>query len=177
MDRLTYWLRCHRLRFMVSETICCPHCGKAEAVVRHGYNRGSTARCCCKQCDKTFTPKPNPRTVTPEKWQAILDAGCGLLCRAIPVRRWPSSSGIASGTRSKNFGPDCPTPGGAVLCTPTATGHTLRSFGRGSTALAKSSTAGQPRLRGSTTVCAIATIEWYVAARRGRATWACCKSV
>ena len=59
---------------MVSETICCPHCGKAEAVVRHGYNRGGTARCCCKQCDKTFTPKPNPRTVTPEKRQAILDA-------------------------------------------------------------------------------------------------------
>ena len=59
---------------MVSETICCPHCSKAEAVVRHGYNRGGTARCRCKQCNKTFTPKPNPRTVTPQKEQSIRDA-------------------------------------------------------------------------------------------------------
>ena len=62
------------LSFMVSETICCPHCGQGEPVVRHGYNRGGTARCCCKQCHKTFTPKPNPRTVTPEKEQGIWDA-------------------------------------------------------------------------------------------------------
>ena len=62
------------LSVMVTETTCCPHCGKAEAVVRYGYNRGGTARCRCNDCNKTFTPKPNPRTVTPEKRQAILDA-------------------------------------------------------------------------------------------------------
>ncbi len=62
------------LSVMVTETTCCPHCGKAEPVVRYGYNRGGTARCRCNDCDRTFTPKPNPRTVTPEKQQRIRDA-------------------------------------------------------------------------------------------------------
>ncbi len=62
------------LSVMVTETTCCPHCGKAEPVVRYGYNRGGTARCRCNDCGKTFTPKPNPRTVTPEKKQSIRDA-------------------------------------------------------------------------------------------------------
>ena len=61
---------------MVTETTCCPHCGKAESVVRYGYNRGGTARCRCNECHKTFTPQPNPRTVTPEKEQSIRDALC-----------------------------------------------------------------------------------------------------
>jgi transposase-like protein len=59
---------------MVTETTCCPRCGKAEPVVRYGYNRGGTARCRCNDCHKTFTPKPNLRNVTPQKEQRIRDA-------------------------------------------------------------------------------------------------------
>jgi transposase-like protein len=62
---------------MVSETIvyACPACGLTEPVIRHGTNRGGTMRLRCKACLKTFTPKPNPRRVTPEMeeriWQAL----------------------------------------------------------------------------------------------------------
>ena len=54
------------------ETVCCPHCGEAEPVVRYGYNRGGTAKCRCKDCRKIFTPKPNPRVTTPETEERIL---------------------------------------------------------------------------------------------------------
>jgi len=33
-----------------------------------------SARCRCKDCKKTFTPRPNSRAVTPEKEQRILAA-------------------------------------------------------------------------------------------------------
>jgi transposase-like protein len=55
-------------------SISCPHCGKPDAVVKHGTNRGGTARCRCLTCSKTFTPAPNPRQVTAETEQAILGA-------------------------------------------------------------------------------------------------------
>ena len=54
--------------------IVCPHCEQAEPVVRHGTNRGGTARCRCKACDKTFTPHPNSRKTTPETEARILRA-------------------------------------------------------------------------------------------------------
>jgi len=57
-----------------TEVVRCPHCFESDPVVRFGYNRGGTARCQCKTCNKTFTPKPNPRVVTPEKAQSIVDA-------------------------------------------------------------------------------------------------------
>ena len=59
---------------MVSESTSCPYCRQTEPVVKFGYNRSGTARCRCNECSKTFTPKPNPRLVTPEKEQRILDA-------------------------------------------------------------------------------------------------------
>ena len=93
------------LRFMVSETICCPHCGQAEAVVRHGYNRGGTARCRCKQCDKTFTPKPNPRIVTPEKQQAILNALSERLSMDAIARLLHVSKTTIDNTLKKNAAP------------------------------------------------------------------------
>jgi len=59
---------------MVAHVIACPHCHKAEPVIRHGTNRGGTARCRCKECDKTFTPVPNPRKTSPEREAQVLAA-------------------------------------------------------------------------------------------------------
>ncbi|MDX1932461.1 MAG: helix-turn-helix domain-containing protein [Capsulimonadales bacterium] len=54
--------------------ILCPVCNKPDTVVKHGTNRGGTARLRCKACRKTFTPNPNPRQLSPEKEQHILNA-------------------------------------------------------------------------------------------------------
>ena len=89
---------------MISETICCPHCGQGEPVVRHGYNRGGTARCCCKQCHKTFTPKPNPRTVTPEKEQSIRDALSELLSMDAIEMAQPSEMDELCISKRRNLG-------------------------------------------------------------------------
>jgi transposase-like protein len=59
---------------MVAPTIVCPHCHQAEPVVRHGTNRGGTARCRCKDCNKTFTLNPKVRKTTPETEEKILRA-------------------------------------------------------------------------------------------------------
>ena len=59
---------------MVAHVITCPLCQQAEPVVRHGTNRGGTARCRCKDCNKTFTPKPNTRRTTPETEHKIVRA-------------------------------------------------------------------------------------------------------
>jgi transposase-like protein len=59
---------------MVAHVIACPHCHQAESVIRHGTNRGGTARCRCKDCNKTFTPAPNPRRTSPERQEQVLRA-------------------------------------------------------------------------------------------------------
>ena len=59
---------------MVTHAIHCPHCQKPDAVVRHGTNRGGTARCRCKDCHKTFTPVPNPRQTSPGTKEAVEQA-------------------------------------------------------------------------------------------------------
>jgi transposase-like protein len=56
---------------MIVHAITCPFCRRPEAVVKHGTNRGGTARCRCKDCNKTFTPQPNPRRLDPKIKQAI----------------------------------------------------------------------------------------------------------
>ena len=57
---------------MVAQVIICPFCQQTEPVARHGTNRGGTARCRCKDCNKTFTPKPNTRKTTPETEHKIV---------------------------------------------------------------------------------------------------------
>ena len=59
---------------MILHAILCPHCLRPNAVVRHGTNRGGTARCRCKDCNKTFTPQPNTRKTTPETEEKIVRA-------------------------------------------------------------------------------------------------------
>ena len=59
---------------MVTQVISCPYCQKAEPVARHGKNRRGSTRYRCKDCKRTFTLEPNPRLLTPEKEQRILDA-------------------------------------------------------------------------------------------------------
>ena len=46
---------------MIIHVTLCRYCQKPEAVVKHGTNRGGTARCRCKNCQRTFTPEPNSR--------------------------------------------------------------------------------------------------------------------
>ncbi len=56
---------------MVADLTACPHCHQAEPVIRFGTNQSGSGRCRCKDCNKTFTPKPNSRKTTPEKEQQI----------------------------------------------------------------------------------------------------------
>jgi transposase-like protein len=56
---------------MITHAIVCPHCQRPEAVVKHGTNRGGTARCRCKDCHKTFTPRPNPRQTSQATREAV----------------------------------------------------------------------------------------------------------
>ena len=51
--------------------LSCPHCHGAKNVIRFGFNRSGTARCLCQDCQKTFTPSPRNRALTPEKQAAI----------------------------------------------------------------------------------------------------------
>lgn len=67
----------------------CLHCG-AEGVQRFGQNRGGTVRWRCTSCWKTFTPKPNTRTISPLKVDIIKVAiakGCSkhLIAQAVRV--------------------------------------------------------------------------------------------
>ena len=59
---------------MVSEIYTCPACQRAEPVVRFGFNRGGTQRLRCKDCRKTWTPRPSSRALSPEKEALIASA-------------------------------------------------------------------------------------------------------
>jgi transposase-like protein len=52
----------------------CPSCASLD-VIRFGNNGSSkTERGRCKNCCRCFTPKPNSRSLTPEKEEAIVRA-------------------------------------------------------------------------------------------------------
>lgn len=59
---------------MVAQVVSCPFCHQRDPIVPHGRNRGGTARCRCKACDRTFTPAPNPRKTSPEREAQVLAA-------------------------------------------------------------------------------------------------------
>ena len=67
---LVAWFLPRRIGMMIHATLC-PNCNKPEAVIRHGTNRGGTARCRCKNCQKTFTPEPNPRKTSQATIEAV----------------------------------------------------------------------------------------------------------
>jgi transposase-like protein len=56
---------------MIVQTIACPYCHRAEPVVKHGTNHTGTARCRCKDCKKTFTPRPCRKGPRPDIVAAI----------------------------------------------------------------------------------------------------------
>jgi len=60
---------------------CLSFCQKPDAVIKHGTNRGGTARLRCRTCETAFTPNPNPRQLSPEKDQLIVN---GLAERTSP---------------------------------------------------------------------------------------------
>lgn len=57
---------------MITQTVHCPHCQKAEPVVKAGFTSGGSQRAKCKDCNKTFALNPKSNAVTPEKEAAIL---------------------------------------------------------------------------------------------------------
>ncbi len=59
---------------MVADLSACPHCHQGEPVIRFGTNESGSGRCRCKDCNKTFTPKPNTRKTTPETERKIVRA-------------------------------------------------------------------------------------------------------
>jgi transposase-like protein len=54
---------------MVADLTACPFCHQTEPIIRSGTNQSGSARCRCKDCGKTFTPKSNSRKTPPEKEQ------------------------------------------------------------------------------------------------------------
>jgi transposase len=57
---------------MVTFSIPCPYCQQTEPVIKHGVTTAGSQRFECKACDRTFTPVPVVRAVTPEKEAQIL---------------------------------------------------------------------------------------------------------
>ena len=95
---------------MVADVICCPLCKQAEPVVKHGTNRGGTARLRCKECRTTFTPDPNPRRVTQETEQRILDALAERLSISAVARLLRVGRQTVYDTLKKSRGPGAGTP-------------------------------------------------------------------
>ncbi len=93
---------------MILQTLLCPHCHKPDALVKHGTNRGGTARCRCKDCQKTFTPQPNPRQTSQATKEAIERALAERLSQRAIARLLKVSSQtirtVAKGAQ-KNSGP------------------------------------------------------------------------
>ncbi|WP_369016119.1 IS1 family transposase [Armatimonas sp.] len=56
---------------MVTSSIICPHCQKAEPVIKSGKSDAETQRYKCKDCSKTFATQPKTRRVTSEKEELI----------------------------------------------------------------------------------------------------------
>jgi transposase-like protein len=57
---------------MITYTISCPHCQRAEPVVKYGTTEAGTQRAKCNACHKTFAIHPKSKAVTAEKEAAIL---------------------------------------------------------------------------------------------------------
>ena len=98
---------------MVAQTIACPHCRKSEPVIRHGTNRGGTARCRCKDCQKTFTPAPNPRKTTPEREAQVLAALSERLSIAAVARMFSMSRQAVYDQLEKSANAPAPDPNAA----------------------------------------------------------------
>ncbi|GHU60217.1 hypothetical protein FACS1894171_0800 [Clostridia bacterium] len=62
----------------------CPKCGSVENQMNYGFNRSSTQRCKCKNCNHTYTLEPKTRAYPEEIRQAALKtfysgvSGCGV---------------------------------------------------------------------------------------------------
>jgi len=59
---------------MVSKVYLCPHCERAEAVVRFGFTQGGRQRLRCKACRKTWSPEAKSCTLSAEKEALIVKA-------------------------------------------------------------------------------------------------------
>ena len=61
---------------MVTKTYVCPHCERAEAVVRFGFTENGSQRLRCQACRKTWSPEAKSRRLSAEK-QALIEKALG----------------------------------------------------------------------------------------------------
>ncbi len=64
---------------MVVQLTAYPYCHQTEPVLRHGTNRGGTARCRCKDCNKTFTPQSEQKILRALEERLSIEATARLL--------------------------------------------------------------------------------------------------
>ena len=61
---------------MFAKVYVCPHCGRSESVVRHGFTRAGSQRLRCHVCMKAWTPEGKSRTLSREK-EALIEKALG----------------------------------------------------------------------------------------------------
>ncbi len=61
---------------MVTKVYACPHCERAEAVVRFGFTPGGRQRLRCKECQKTWSPEAKSCALSAEK-EALIEKALG----------------------------------------------------------------------------------------------------
>jgi transposase-like protein len=54
--------------------VTCPHCDKADTVIKFGTHRGGNPRYQCRACDKTFCQNPGTTAHPPEFKAMVLRA-------------------------------------------------------------------------------------------------------
>lgn len=57
---------------MFSKVYVCPHCGRSENVVRHGFTRAGSQRLRCNVCKKAWAPEAKSRALSREK-EALIE--------------------------------------------------------------------------------------------------------
>ena len=61
---------------MVTKMYACPHCERAEAVVRFGFTENGSQRLRCQTCCKTWSPHAKSRKLSAQK-EALIERALG----------------------------------------------------------------------------------------------------
>jgi transposase-like protein len=86
---------------MVTKLYACPHCQRAEAVVRFGFTQSGSQRLGCKECRKTWSPDAKSRTWSAEKEALIVKARGERLSQRAIARAWSTGRDRGRGVLKK----------------------------------------------------------------------------